>query len=164
MRRFFLFRLKKRRLLCAGLALLCLFAFLLCSGRSVPAKGRAAGARTAAESGGVTGRHLRFLAECGFTAEGPVTVETLRIPAAFNAVYADYNRLQLAQGFDLRPFAGRTVEKYVYEIEGGAAGNGLFANVLEADGRIVGGDVCDPSPNGCLRGFHGETDGYDQTG
>lgn len=112
-------------------------------------------------------RHLRFLAECGWTAEGPVSVEELRVPAVFGAVYENYNRLQLAEGFDLRPYAGKTIKKYVYTVTNDPAAAKdeiVVANVLEAEGRIVGGDICTPAVDGFMHGFHGETDGYDQTG
>ncbi len=125
-----------------------------------------ADAEDAAESR-VAARHLQFLADCGWMAEGPVAVEFLYVPAAFGAVYENYNRLQQAGGFDLRPHAGKTIKKYVYTVTNdpaAAKGETVFANVLEAEGRIVGGDISSTAIDGFMHGFHGETDGYDQTG
>lgn len=156
-------------LLSAALLWFCLW-LGACAGKESPGPaaqtaGRAAAAADGADS--VTARHLQFLSACGWEAEGPVAVETLRVPAEWNETWAAYNRLQLAQGFDLRSYAGRTLEKYVYNIKNdpaAAKGERVLANVLEADGQIVGGDLCAPALAGFLHGFHGETDGYDQAG
>ena len=170
MRRFCFFAFNGRRLVCAALATVVLLSAAgICAARSLISRDLpvdVSGPETRAEDG-VCGRHLRFLADCGWAAAGPVSVETVRVPKPLNAIYETYNRLQLAQGFDLRPYAGRTLEKYVYTVENdpaAAAGETVCANILEADGEIVGGDICAPAPDGFIHGFHGETDGYDQTG
>ena len=57
---------------------------------------------------GMTGEErLAFLTSFGWEAEAePQDVREVVIPAKFNDVYAAYNTMQQAQGFDLLPYAG----------------------------------------------------------
>ena len=60
---------------------------------------------------GMTGEErLAFLTSFGWEAEAePQDVREVVIPAKFNDVYAAYNTMQQAQGFDLLPYAGEKV-------------------------------------------------------
>lgn len=166
---------KKRLRSGLGAALLAALALLLAAGglfavrRVLAAPNRGGG--PAPEEDPAPERHVAFLAGCGWTVSPePVSVSSVHIPETFGAVYRRYNLLQQAQGFDLTPYRGRTVRKYVYELLNypGEAGAGTVrANVLEADGAVIGGDISSVRLDGFMHGFRGETggmDGYDPTG
>lgn len=67
---------------------------------------------------GMTGEErLAFLTSFGWEAEAePQDVREVVIPAKFNDVYAAYNTMQQAQGFDLLPYAGEKCTQYRYRI------------------------------------------------
>ncbi len=88
-----------------------------------------------------------FLDRCGCSAEGCVSDEEITVPKTWNDTYSDYNEMQKQQGFDLRPYKGKTARKLVY-----ALNNGRFATLLVTDDRIIAADVstvregADPQP------------------
>lgn len=73
----------------------------------------------------------------------PIEVVKIKIPAPLDMVYEEYNKLQLAAGFDLRPHEGKSGIRYTYEITNYHTGEtGVRANILVIDGEIAGGDIC----------------------
>lgn len=86
---------------------------------------------------------------------GAVEEKQLKIPEEWNKVYQDYNEIQLSQGFDLTELKGQTVTLYTYEItnyEG--IGDGIVADLLVFEGKLVGGDICYTSAeDGFLHGL-----------
>ena len=84
---------------------------------------------------------LSFLASWGWQAEEePLEMREVLIPAEFDDVYLRYNEVQIAQGMDLRPFAGRTCCQWVYRVTNHPSGQEVRASLLVLDGHIVGGD------------------------
>ncbi len=81
--------------------------------------------------------------------------QTVTIPdGGENKVFARYNELQQSQGFDLSPYAGKEVTRYVYEILNyPEASAPVYAGVLVHEGRIIGGEITDTSPGGVIHGF-----------
>lgn len=106
-----------------------------------------------------------FLAEKGWrVAETPASSGETQIPAAWDAVFTSYNALQRAQGFDLRPFRGKTLQKLVFSVlnyPGAPPDETVLATCFVFDGRVVGGDICCPRLDGFMHGFQGET-AYEQ--
>ncbi|MBR2414594.1 MAG: DUF4830 domain-containing protein [Clostridia bacterium] len=101
---------------------------------------------------------LQYLAQFGWTVqEEPVSVQEIFIPAQFGDVYNKYNAIQLAQGFDLLPYAGRSVKKWVYAVTNypGYAQSEAYvqATLLVCQGIIIGGDICSVELNGFMHGF-----------
>ena len=78
-----------------------------------------------------------FIARCGYTVEGCVSDEEITVPKTWNDVYSAYNELQQQQGFDLRPYKGRSARKVVYALADGAG----YVTVLTSGGRIIAADI-----------------------
>ena len=99
---------------------------------------------------------VAYLATFGWSVNAePTEVQQVRIPdTADNKVFARYNDLQLSQGFDLTQYAGKEVMRYVYEVLNHPdATDPVYAGILVYEGRIIGGDITDTSPNGQIHGF-----------
>ena len=102
-----------------------------------------------------------FLTEKGWlVAETPAFAGTVKIPDEWDAVFSSYNRLQRAQGFDLLPFQGKTLQKLVFSVlnyPGAPPDETVLATCFVSGGRVVGGDICCPRLDGFMHGFQGET-------
>ena len=78
----------------------------------------------------------------------------VRIPAAEGEVFLRYNSLQKSMGYDLSPFAGKTVMRYVYTVKNfPGATEPVYATVLISNIRVIGGDVTDTSADGVMQTF-----------
>lgn len=99
-----------------------------------------------------------YLESFGWKTDSKFETKELKIPEKWNAVYNDYNEIQLNQGFDLRDYKGKAVTLYTYTITNYEnLSQGVVADMLVCDGRLIGGDVCNTSAeNGFLVGFSGE--------
>ena len=84
----------------------------------------------------------------------PVESSQVRIPEKTTEVYDRYNALQKSQGYDLTAYAGKTVMRYVYQINNypGAA-EPVYATLLVYKNQVIGGDVTDTAAKGQIRGF-----------
>ncbi len=81
----------------------------------------------------------------------PVQSAQVRIPEADNEVFRRYNAIQKLQGFDLEPYAGKKVMRYVYKITNYPdATEPVYATVLVYKNNIIGGDITDTAPGGKL--------------
>lgn len=90
----------------------------------------------------------------------PKEIEEVTIPKEFNRVYTIYNDLQLAQGFDLTPYAGKAVKRYTYEIYNYPdLPKGVVGNLLIYNNSVIGGDVCSVAIDGFMHGFSLEETG-----
>ncbi len=101
---------------------------------------------------------IQYLAQFGWIVQDdPVCVQEVFIPAQFGDVYNNYNAIQLAQGFDLLPYAGRSVKKWVYAVTNypGYAQSEAYvqATLLVCQGIIIGGDICSVELDGFMHGF-----------
>jgi len=108
-------------------------------------------------STGVTNNDARvaFLKEFGWdVTTSPVESGQVRIPSETNEVFDRYNALQKSQGYDLSKFAGKTVMRYVYQINNyPGATEPVYATLLIYKNQVIGGDVTDTSAKGTIRGF-----------
>jgi hypothetical protein len=108
-------------------------------------------------STGVTGNDARvaFLKDFGWdVTTSPTESSQVRIPEASSEVFDRYNALQKSQGYDLSPYAGKTVMRYVYRINNyPGATEPVYATLLVYKNQIIGGDVTDTSAKGVVRGF-----------
>ncbi|MBQ8580123.1 MAG: DUF4830 domain-containing protein [Oscillospiraceae bacterium] len=98
---------------------------------------------------------IQFLASFGWdVASSPTETSQVRIPAEESAVFARYNELQKSQGYDLSPYAGKTVMRYVYKIKNyPGATEPVYATILISNNQVIGGDVTDTAANGTVRSF-----------
>ena len=60
------------------------------------------------------------------------------IPADFDAVYEEYNGLQLQNGHDLRNYKGKTAWQYIFSL---AHHDASYAVLLVRDGAVIGGHL-----------------------
>ena len=143
-----------RILLCLGaalvLGLLALTVFGAWDGGASSGPGYQTNAATPQE-------RIAFLEQFGWKVEEePLEFSEVTIPKTFNAVYEGYNSIQLAQGLDLVPYAGKTCEQWVYEVLNHPSGEeGIRATLLVYEGKVIAGDICSPQFNGFITGFDG---------
>ena len=109
---------------------------------------------TAATVSDNDGRVL-FLKEMGWeVSASPTESGQVRIPEQNSAVFSRYNALQKSQGYDLAPYAGKTVMRYVYKIQNyPGATEPVYATLLILKDRVIGGDITDTSPKGIMQGL-----------
>ena len=80
-----------------------------------------------------------YIASKGFkTAEEPSSVEDIIIPEEPDEIFLEYNELQKKSGFDLSPYHGKTVKKYVYPV---LEEEETFVTLYIYDGRIISADI-----------------------
>ena len=98
---------------------------------------------------------VQFLKSFGWeVAASPVESGQVRIPQEGNEVFDRYNALKKSQGYDLSPYAGKTVMRYVYKIKNyPGATEPVYATLLILKNQVIGGDVTDTAAKGVIRGF-----------
>ncbi len=69
----------------------------------------------------------------------------ITIPEVFNDVYNNYNSVLKKQGFNLEDHRGKTATMYTYSITNYGSSNDIIADLIVADGVLIGADLCDPS-------------------
>lgn len=107
-------------------------------------------------TGGTDEERAAYLGTFGWSINAvPKETQTVTIPnAEDNKVFARYNELQVSQGFDLLKYAGKEVTRFVYEILNYPNATApVYAGVLVHEGRIIGGEITDTSPEGVIHGF-----------
>ena len=65
----------------------------------------------------------------------------LFLPKELEEPYLSYNVLQRAQGFDLEPCCGKTVERCSYTVKNHPSGKVCQADLYICGGEIVAGDI-----------------------
>ena len=141
--------LKKIILIIVAAAALILAAILLFGNRET------ASASTAAPSVSANDGRVQFLKNFGWdVTTSPTESGQVKIPKDSSQVFDRYNMMQKGQGYDLSPYAGKNVMRYVYQINNypGATAP-VYATVLVHKNQVIGGDVTDTSPGGKIRGF-----------
>jgi len=148
-------KVSKRKLLtglliAAGVIALLVF---LC-GKADASADPSANDTAAASKASTNEERLAFLRSFGWEAEdAPVETQEVRIPEEFNEVFTRYNELQKSQGYDLEPYAGKTVKRYVYRITNHPGGADWFATILINKNEIIGGDITGTGQGGSIHGF-----------
>lgn len=134
-------------ILAAAAALIALLIMLFGSGNDA--------APTAAPELSSNDARVAFLEKFGWeVAASPVESGQVRIPETTGDVFARYNALQKSQGYDLTPYAGKTVMRYVYKIKNyPGATDPVYATLLVHQNQVIGGDVTDSSAKGKIHGF-----------
>lgn len=78
----------------------------------------------------------------------------VKIPKTESEIFTRYNTLQKQQGYDLSQYAGKTVMRYVYQINNFPnASDPVYATLLIYKNQIIGGDITDTAPKGKIRTF-----------
>lgn len=81
--------------------------------------------------------------------EEPVEQKQIIIPEKFSDVYLKYNQIQLAAGYDLTLYKGKTADffKYATPEENGEY---RYVNIIIFNGKIIGGDISSAKINGFM--------------
>lgn len=98
---------------------------------------------------------VKFLTDLGWeVTTSPKESGQVKIPEEMTQVYERYNALQKSQGYDLTQYAGKTVMRYVYEINNfPGATEPVYATLLIYKNQIIGGDITDTAAKGAIRGL-----------
>ena len=82
----------------------------------------------------------------------PAESEKVLIPSEFSDVYKDYAALQSSQGFDLEKYKGKEAELITYRVLNYPnCRDNVTANLLVADGRLIGADITIEGENGGMK-------------
>ena len=111
---------------------------------------------TAAPAAGTNDQRVQLLESFGWeVAASPVESNQVKIPRETSPVFDRYNALQKSQGYDLTPYAGKNVMRFVYKITNYPnATDPVYATLLVYKNQVIGGDVTDTSPGGKLQGLN----------
>ena len=103
---------------------------------------------------------LAFISTLGWEVdEEPDEVREVVIPSEFDEVYANYNAIQLKQGYDLKKYAGERVKRWTYTVNnypGYVEEECIKLNILIFEDKVIGGDVCSVRLDGFMHGFSKE--------
>jgi len=112
-------------------------------------------APTAATAVASNDARVKFLTDLGWeVSTSPTESSQVRIPQEQTQVYQRYNALQQAQGYDLSPYAGKSVMRYVYKINNFPdAAEPVYATLLVYKNQIIGGDITDTAAKGVIQGL-----------
>ena len=138
---------KKIMLILAAIAALVLSVILLLGG------GEENAAPTGASQVSNNDARVQFLSDLGWeVTTSPTQSGQVKIPKDPVEVFDRYNALQKSQGYDLSQFAGKTVMRYVYQVNNyPGATEPVYATVLVYKNQIIGGDITDTAPGGQIR-------------
>ena len=110
---------------------------------------------TAAEAVSDNDARVKFLENFGWdVAASPVESGRVRIPEKASEVFDRYAQLQKSQGYDLAPYAGKAVMRYVYKVNNfPGATEPVYATLLVHKKQVIGGDVTNTAADGQIQGF-----------
>lgn len=144
---------KKKILIAVGALVLAIFVLMaLLGSKPEPAPAQTAATEPRAES---NDERVKFLTDFGWdVTASPTESMQVKIPSQSSDVYDRYNALQKSQGYDLSQYAGKTVMRYVYQINNYPnATEPVYATLLVYKDQIIGGDVTNSGPGGQVQGF-----------
>lgn len=94
----------------------------------------------------------QFLSDLGWEIDQlNVEIKNSILPKQFDSVFEEYNQLQLQQGCDLKPFAGKEIVIYTIPITN--YGNGtqkVYTTLIVHKKQIIGGDIHSAELNGFM--------------
>ena len=117
--------------------------------------GNGSAAATAGNSVSNNDQRVAFLKSLGWEVNAsPTESSQVRIPDASGEMYDRYNALQKSQGYDLTPYSGKTVMRYVYKITNYPnATEPVYATLLIYKNQVIGGDITDTAAKGTIQGL-----------
>lgn len=123
--------------------------------------GSGSSTETAAENLSANDARVQFLKNLGWDVNtSPVESSQVRIPQTQSEVYERYNALQKSQGYDLSQYAGKTVMRYVYQVNNFPnATEPVYATLLVYKNQVIGGDITDTAPGGTIQGLQAAQQG-----
>lgn len=110
---------------------------------------------TLANQAATNEQRVKYLEDFGWDVTTvPVETSQVKIPTETSKAFDRYCLLQKSNGFDLAPFAGKNVMRYVYRINNyPGATEPVYATLLVYRNQVIGGDITDTAANGQIRGF-----------
>jgi hypothetical protein len=98
---------------------------------------------------------VKFLTELGWEVSvSPTESSQVRIPKDNSEVFDRYNALQKSQGYDLTPYMGKNVMRYVYKVDNYPnTTEPVYATLLIHKNQIIGGDITDTAAKGHIQGL-----------
>ena len=82
---------------------------------------------------------IEYISSKGFkTAGEPSSVEEVYFPKENDGVLSEYNEMLKKSGFDLSPYYGKTVKKYVYPV---LEENETYITLYVYEEKIIGADI-----------------------
>ena len=98
---------------------------------------------------------VKFLTDFGWqVTASPTQSSQVRIPEEQSDIFSRYNALQKSQGYDLSQYAGKSVMRYVYQINNfPGATEPVYATLLVYKNQIIGGDITNTTAKGVVQGF-----------
>jgi hypothetical protein len=95
---------------------------------------------------------LDYLQSLGWDVSGEPVCDQVLMPDSFSDAYSGFLAIQEKGGFDLTACAGQTVTRYTFTLNNYPTGEqGILADVMVLDGRIVGGEIRSPKLDGFMR-------------
>lgn len=84
-----------------------------------------------------------FLAELGWETDSTnITAQNSILPEEFDAIFEEYNSLQLQQNCDLTAYAGKEITVYTIPIKNyGNTAETVYATVIVHKNTVIGGDI-----------------------
>lgn len=103
---------------------------------------------------------VKFLTDFGWdVTTSPKESSQVKIPEETSEVFDRYNALQKSQGYDLSQYAGKTVMRYVYQLNNfPGATEPVYATLLVYKNQIIGGDITNTAAKGVIQGFQKQGD------
>ena len=84
---------------------------------------------------------------------------TVLIPERLEGIMAQYNKIQLKQGYDLNQHLGESCMQYCYEITNYPGGEGrILVSLYLQEGQIIAADIHSTAVNGFMQGLRARTD------
>ncbi len=151
--------LKKILVILAAVAVGILALVMLLGGEPEPASA------PAAPSAATNDGRVQFLKDHGWeVTTSPADSSQVRIPEQSSEIYRRYNTLQQSMGYDLTPYAGKNVMRFVYTVNNyPGATEPVYATLLVYKNKIIGGDITNTAPGGKVEGFGQPTEPSEET-
>ncbi len=100
---------------------------------------------------------VAFFKQFGWSVNAePIDSGDVAVPEKFNDVYLSYNNIQKEQGLNLLPYAGKTVQQWIYAVTNYPQQESMRGTILVSGGRVIGGDLSTPQLDGFMTGFDGK--------
>ena len=79
---------------------------------------------------------------------------TVVVPEQLEGIMAQYNKIQLRQGFDLNAHLGESCRQYCYDVTNYPGSEGkVIVSLYSQDGNVIAGDVHSTAVNGFMHGL-----------
>ena len=97
---------------------------------------------------------VAYLRNLGWEIEAePIEEQEAVIPGTFDGIYAEYNKLQIQQGFDLSGHCGKQVLIYTYKVTNYPVECDVLAVIYLLNGKVIAGDIHSASVDGFMHGL-----------